>query len=260
MKGKILALGIISADDGNRYNFDVADIANLGNRNPENLSGCEVDFQVSENVAKSIYITKSTFNIHEISNKFMANDVQGIRFKFLLSVGLLICGTIITLIPFIGPFIGPIIDLIGFVCMILAVVGLNRVSASKTLLKNYIIALVIAFVTLVVAFAIGGTALIAATVHSFEMSGAGVIVAAIIAIVGFIATFVFQVFFARELAFITGQKFLLWAYYASIIGSLTAIIVIGYLFMLAACALWVIGLIKFEEIRKRTDSDTMPWF
>lgn len=44
MKGKVLGLGVISGDDGNRYEFDVAEVQNLNNANPQTLVGKQVDF------------------------------------------------------------------------------------------------------------------------------------------------------------------------------------------------------------------------
>lgn len=36
MKSKILAVGLISGEDGNRYAFEASDVANLESRNVEN--------------------------------------------------------------------------------------------------------------------------------------------------------------------------------------------------------------------------------
>lgn len=45
MKGKILSVGLISGEDGNRYTFKANDVSNLEGRSMENLTGCEVDFE-----------------------------------------------------------------------------------------------------------------------------------------------------------------------------------------------------------------------
>lgn len=45
MKGKILAVSLISGEDGNRYTFKASDVSNLEGRSMENLTGCEVDFE-----------------------------------------------------------------------------------------------------------------------------------------------------------------------------------------------------------------------
>lgn len=261
MKGKILGLGAISGEDGNRYGFEVSDIANLENRNPDSLAGCEVDFEVDGNVAKSIFITSGgLMNIGNIQGQLMANDARGVRFKFLLATGLTFVGGIFSLIPLIGWVIGPICVLVGFVVMVFAVIGVSRASESKTLLRNFIIAMFVMIISVILAFVIGGGELIAAISGYGSINGTGIIVAFIIIFLGAIATFIAQLLFAHELAFVTGQKFLLWAQYANILAGLTMVILIGYLLAIVAFALWVIGFVQMKEIRKRTDSDVMPWF
>lgn len=62
MKGKILGVGVISGDDGNRYSFELSDIANLKKRSLDSLSGCEVDFQIQDDKAKNIFIIQGNGN------------------------------------------------------------------------------------------------------------------------------------------------------------------------------------------------------
>ncbi|EMZ38562.1 hypothetical protein [Helicobacter bilis] len=63
MQGKILGLGVIRGDDGNRYSFSLDDIANLSGYNSRNLAGYQVDFEIDEeNKAKDIFIlNKASF-------------------------------------------------------------------------------------------------------------------------------------------------------------------------------------------------------
>ncbi|EEO25872.1 hypothetical protein [Helicobacter winghamensis] len=68
MRGKVLGIGMISGDDGNRYNFEPSDIANLGKRTLDSLIGCEVDFQIQENKASSIFIIKRNGSIDDVVN------------------------------------------------------------------------------------------------------------------------------------------------------------------------------------------------
>ena len=233
MKGKILAVGLISGEDGNRYTFEASDVSNLEGRSMENLTGCEVDFEVSGDMAKNIFITGRSINMANIQGQLMANDTQGIRFKFLLAIGIYFIGSIISLIPIVGWILGPILFIGAFVLFVMAVLGTKQASESKTLLKNFILSLIIAFI-------------------------AGIV--AIIACAGGIAAFVYHLLFFRELAFITGQKFLLWAVYLNVLGGLTAIIFIGWLILFGALALFILGFYKMQEIRKRTEADIMPWF
>lgn len=59
MKGTILDLGVIRAEDDKRYVFEVEDIKNL-NSNISDFSGLEVDFEPLENTATSIFIISKT--------------------------------------------------------------------------------------------------------------------------------------------------------------------------------------------------------
>ena len=260
MKGKVLAVGLISGEDGNRYTFEASDVSNLEGRSVESLTGCEVDFEVSENMAKNIFITGGSINMANIQGQLMANDTQSIRFKFLLSVGLYFGGSFISLIPFIGWVIGGVLIIAGFVLFVLAVLGTKRTSESPTLFKNFILSIAVVVVALILAMIFGGTALLGGMAGYSSAGGFGLVVAVILLIVGSIAALVYNLLFFRELAFVTEQKFLLWAFYANIIGSITAVIFIGWLVIVAAVVLWIIGFYQMKNIRKRTATDSMPWF
>lgn len=261
MKGKILGVGAISGEDDNRYSYDSNDIVNLDGRSAESVVGCEVDFEVSENVAKNIYLTSSApLNFESLQGQLMANDVKGVRFKFLLAVGLAVGGGVIGLIPFIGWVIAPFCAIAALVFMVLAVLGARTISESPTLLKNFLLSICISFVCLVLAFIISGSALLAAFAGDIDAaSGTGFMVAALL-IIGGCGSFVFHLLFMRELAFITNQKFVLWAAYANIIGAITSFIIIGVFIELAGLILLFMAFYQMKEIRKRTQSDVMPWF
>ena len=271
MKGKILAVGLISGEDGNRYTFEASDVSNLEGRSMESLTGCEVDFEVSENMAKNIFITGGSINMANLQGQLMANDTQSIRFKFLLSIGLYFGGNFIFLIPFIGWVIGGVLIIAGFVLFVLAVLGTKRTSESPTLFKNFILSIVIFAVASILAVIFGGSALLGALAGYGSAGGFGIAASIVILAVGAIAGFVYNLLFFRELAFVTEQKFLLWAFYANIIGSITAVIAniigsitavifIGWLVIVAALILWIIGFYQMKNIRKRTATDSMPWF
>lgn len=260
MKGKILAVGLISGEDGNRYTFEASDVSNLEGRSMEHLTGCEVDFEVSENMAKNIFITGGSINMANIQGQLMANDTQSIRFKFLLSFGLCFGGSFISLVPFIGWVIGGILLIAGLVILVLAVLGTKRTSESPTLFKNFILSIAIVVVALILAMIFGGTALLGGMAGYSSAGGFGLVVAVILLIVGSIAALVYNLLFFRELAFVTEQKFLLWAFYANLLGSLTTLIFIGWLVIVAAVVLWIIGFYQMKTIRKRTENDVMPWF
>ncbi|WP_104746856.1 2-amino-4-hydroxy-6-hydroxymethyldihydropteridine pyrophosphokinase [Helicobacter bilis] len=260
MKGKVLAPSLISGEDGNRYTFEASDVSNLEGRSMESLTGCEVDFEVSEKVAKNIFITGGSINMANLQGQLMANDTQSIRFKFLLAIGLYFGGSIISFIPFLGWVLGPILFIAGFVFFVLAVLGAKRASESQTLFKNFILSMVIFAVASILAAIFGGSALLGALAGYGSAGGFGIAASIVILAVGAIAGFVYNLLFFRELAFVTGQKFLLWGLYANIIGGITAVIFIGWLFVLVALVLWILGFYQMKEIRKRTATDSMPWF
>lgn len=253
MKGKILGTGIISGDDGQRYSFEASDIANLDGRNPENLAGAEVEFEIDGNAAKSIYLTTNSMNLGGLQGKLMSNDTQGIRFKLLAAAVLYVCSGVVSIIPFLGWVLGSICMLVAFVLHILGVIALNRASESKTLLRNFILTIVVAIGTVIVM--VGGV-----VIFFDGFINGGTIVIGVLGVIGCIAILAFQLLYARELAYVTGQKFILWSAYLSILAALTIAIVIGYLFSIAAFVLYIVGLVKFQTITKRTESDKMPWF
>ncbi len=103
-----------------------------------------------------------------------------------------------------------------------------------------ILSIAFVVVALILAMIFGGTALLGGMAGYSSTGGFGLVVAVILLIAGSIAALVYDLLFFRELAFVTEQKFLLWAFYANIIGSITAVIFIGWLVIVAAVVLWKI--------------------
>ena len=58
MKGKILGAGVIRGKDDKRYTFDTNELQNAQGRDIDELVGSEVDFEVADGEAVSIYITE----------------------------------------------------------------------------------------------------------------------------------------------------------------------------------------------------------
>lgn len=280
MKGKVLGLGVISGDDGKRYSFEVSDIKNLKDRNPESLENCEVDFEAIEGMAKEIFIIQSnnSIDIGNIKNKIIAGDVQGIRLKLLVAIGLSVTGAILGLIPVVGWFFNFLFGVVALTLWIMAVVALKRASNSQTLLRNFLISLFIGIVSFVIAIfseaalmavmlgtsgfigSILGVALMAAMLES-----SGGIVAIIILVAGVIGELVFGFFFIREFSFIIQQKYILWSFYISIVATIIVAIpfvgwVIAILMYISALVLAVLAILHFNAIRKRETGDSMPFF
>lgn len=255
MKGTILGLGAISGEDGVRYSFKIDSIANLGNKNPDNLAGTQVDFIINGNEAKNIFIVSG--NIGNLKDQLMAHDTPGIRFKMLFVSGCILLGWI--------PFFGQVAGIIGLIFFILALIDMQRASGSTSLIAKFICIIAIGVVTALFAMIFGGSALWGMIMGKGYALGFGLIAALIVGIIGAIAVFSFMILFARELAFITKQKFFLWETYLRIAGFVFILIpfvgwVLGPIFILASLVLFIIGSYKIQEIQKRTNTDFMPWF
>ncbi|MDY2763028.1 hypothetical protein [Campylobacter sp.] len=138
MQGKILSTQLISGDDGKRYEYDKNDVVNLGDKDLAMLTGSQVDFvSFDERVAKSIYIINENVNVSSILS---ADSISSARLKALWGLGLQFFNFI--------PYIGQIIAIVGFVLYSMAIYSVSKAAASKSLFKNYIIAVIINFLGL----------------------------------------------------------------------------------------------------------------
>lgn len=133
MRGKVLSYsdldgsGLISGDDGHRYSFTRGD---LGNDVRSVIPGTEVDFEISEGAARSIFVTTSPFSglsgsLSGDKNKIVAAllafflGMLGIH-KFYLGktnagIIMLLCGTIGWILFAIPPLVVGIIAFIEFI-------------------------------------------------------------------------------------------------------------------------------------------------
>ena len=99
------------------------------------LTGSQVEFlSFDKRVAKSIYIISENLNVSSILS---ADRISSARANALLGLGLQIFNFI--------PYIGQIIAIVGFVLYSMAIYSVSKAAASKSLFKNYIIALIISF-------------------------------------------------------------------------------------------------------------------
>ncbi|MBR2149602.1 MAG: 2-amino-4-hydroxy-6-hydroxymethyldihydropteridine pyrophosphokinase [Campylobacter sp.] len=260
MKGKILGYGVISGDDGNRYNFEVSDIVNLDNRDPNKLSGVEVDFEAEEKSAKAIFITHTTpsVNLDNLKNQMMNNDAAGIRFKFLLSIGILLGAELIFLIPFIGLVLGTLLFIGGLALYIVAILALKKESQSTTLLRNLLISF--AFIGL---FAVLAASFVASLGATFITGVSTVtITLGVFWFLSWVGMSFFWILFMREIAFITGQKVILWGAYVHMVGSILTPVTFGILtiiFSIIALGMYIYGFYKFNAITKREPEQNLPW-
>lgn len=225
-----------------------------------------MDFETVEGMAKEIFIiqSNSSIDIGNIKNKIIAGDVQGIRLKLLVAIGLSVTGAILGLIPVVGWFFNFLFGVVALTLWIMAVVALKRASNSQTLLRNFLIALFIGIVSFVIAI-FSGAALMTVMLGSSGGIGVGLIVAIIILVAGVIGALVFGFFFIREFSFIIQQKYILWSFYISIVATIIAAIpfvgwVIAIFMYIGALVLEVLAILHFNAIRKRETGDSMPFF
>lgn len=148
MQGKILGLGVIRGDDGNRYSFSLDDIANLSGYNSRNLARYQVDFEIDEeNKARDIFmLNKASF-----WSRIAQDDIKSIRRNFLIALSLYFLSNLFGFVSLMeykksGLEDTTIFDILNNTCLIFgylfwlfATIGLNRASGSKTLLRNFII-------------------------------------------------------------------------------------------------------------------------
>jgi TM2 domain-containing membrane protein YozV len=129
MRGKVLSYsdldgsGLISGDDGHRYPFTRGD---LGNDVRSVIPGTEVDFEISEGAARSVFVTTAPFaGLSGDKNKIVAAllafflGMLGIH-KFYLGktnagIIMLLCGTIGWILFAIPPLVVGIIAFIEFI-------------------------------------------------------------------------------------------------------------------------------------------------
>jgi TM2 domain-containing membrane protein YozV len=133
MRGKVLSYsdldgsGLISGDDGHRYSFTRGD---LGNDVRSVIPGTEVDFEISEGAARSVFVTTSPFSglsgsLSGDKNKIVAAllafflGMLGIH-KFYLGktnagIIMLLCGTVGWILFAIPPLVVGIIAFIEFI-------------------------------------------------------------------------------------------------------------------------------------------------
>ena len=259
MQGKILSPQLISGDDGKRYEYDKNDVVNLGDKDLAMLTGSQVDFvSFDERVAKSIYIINENVNVSSILS---ADSIGSARLKALWGLGL----QFFNFIPYIGQnfnfiqdigHIGQIIAIVGLVLYSMAIYSVRKAAASKSLFKNYIIAVIINFLGLFFVYMLApilGIILLMPAV----MSGLGTMllfgpmIALIVAICGYRIH--------AELARLSGSSLFLWAFWIYTVSVLLCFSVFGIFvgfagFIIVWIITWVLLFVAwwgFKKLEKR---------
>ena len=240
MQGKILSTQLIIGDDGKRYEYDKNDVVNLGGKDLAVLTGSQVEFvSFDERVAKSIYIIAENVNVSSILS---ADSISFARLSALLGLGLLIFSFILFFISFIL-YIGhiwKIIAIVSFVLYSMAIYSVSKAAASKSLFKNYIIAVIISFLGVFLFLKPAPTL----RVNTVLLLGA--MIALIVAIYGYKIH--------AELARLSGSSLFLWAFWIFVVSVLLCfvfIISLGFAGFIIAWALLFIAWWRFGKLEKR---------
>ena len=248
MQGKILSPQLISGDDGKRYEYDKNDVVNLGDKDLAVLTGSQVEFvSFDERVAKSIYIINENVNVSGILS---ADRISSARTKALWGIGLLFFNFI--------PYIGQIIAIVGFVLYSMAIYSVSKAVASKSLFKNYIIAVIISFLGVFLVFMLAlifGVSM--GVLANSEDVGIGASMIAVLLLGGIIALIVaiYGYKIHAELAGLSGSSLFLWAFWINVVSVILCLsvfgIFVGFAGFIIAWVLLFVAWWGFKKLEKR---------
>ena len=208
MQGKILSTQLISGDDGKRYEYDKNDVINLDGKDLAMLTGSQVKFvSFDKRVAKSIYIIAENLNVSSILS---ADSIRSARLSALWGIGLLIFSFIL-FFNFI-PYIGKIIAIVSVVLYSMAIYSVSKATASKSLFKNYIKAIITIFLCGLCGFVLLiPTIMLLANIEYVDIFSRviGVFLLAMIALIVVIYPYKIH----AELARLSGSSLFLWSFW-----------------------------------------------
>ena len=248
MQGKILSTQLISGDDGKRYEYDKNDVVNLGDKDLAILTGSQVDFvSFDERVAKSIYIINENVNVSSILS---ADSISSARLKALWGLGLQFFN--------FSPYIGQIIAIVGFVLYSMAIYSVSKAAVSKSLFKNYIIAVIISFLGVFLVFMLAlifGVSM--GVLANSEDVGIGASMIAVLLLGGVIALIVaiYGYKIHAELAGLSGSSLFLWAFWINVVSVILCLsvfgIFVGFAGFIIAWVLLFVAWWGFKKLEKR---------
>ena len=251
MQGKILSTQLISGDDGKRYEYDKNDVVNLDGKDLALLTGSQVDFvSFDERVAKSIYIINENVNVSSILS---ADSISSARLKALWGLGL----QFFNFISYIG-HIGKIIAIVSFVLYSMAIYSVSKAAASKSLFKNYIIAVIISFLGVFLVFMLAlifGVSM--GVLANSEDVGIGASMIAVLLLGGVIALIVaiYGYKIHAELAGLSGSSLFLWAFWINVVSVILCLsvfgIFVGFAGFIIAWVLLFVAWWGFKKLEKR---------
>ena len=250
MQGKILSPKLISGDDGKHYEYDKNDVVNLDGKDLALLTGSQVDFvSFDERVAKSIYIINENVNVSSILS---ADSIGSARLKALWGLGL----QFFNFIPYIG-HIGKIIAIVSFVLYSMAIYSVSKAAASKSLFKNYIIAVIISFLGVFLVFMLAlifGVSM--GVLANSEDVGIGASMIAVLLLGGIIALIVaiYGYKIHAELARLSGSSLFLWAFWINVVSVILCLrvfdIFVGFAGFIIAWVLLFVAWWGFKKLEK----------
>ena len=254
MQGKILSPQLIIGDDGKHYEYDKNDVVNLGDKDLAMLTGSQVDFvSFDERVAKSIYIINENVNVSSILS---ADSISSARAKALWGIGLLIFSFIL-FFNFIILYIVPIIAIVSFVLYSMAIYSVSKAAVSKSLFKNYIIAVIISFLGVFLVFMLAlifGVSM--GVLANSEDVGIGASMIAVLLLGGVIALIVaiYGYKIHAELAGLSGSSLFLWAFWINVVSVILCLsvfgIFVGFAGFIIAWVLLFVAWWRFKKLEK----------
>ena len=214
MQGKILSTQLIIGDDGKHYEYDKNDVVNLGNKDLAVLTGSQVDFvSFDERVAKSIYIINENVNVSGILS---ADRIRPARTMALWGIGL----EFFSCIPYIGENIKLIIGIASFVLYSMAIYSVSKAAASKSLFKNYIIAVIISFFGFFLVFILAiifGMSMGMLANHWGVLIGASMMAVLLLGAMLALIVSIYGYKIHAELARLSGSSLFLWSFWIFVV-------------------------------------------
>ena len=251
MQGKILSPQLISGNDGKRYEYDKNDVINLDGKDLAVLTGSQVEFlSFDKRVAKSIYIIAENVNV---SNILSADSISSARLKALWGLGL----QFFSFIPYIWQIV-PIIAIVSFVLYSMAISSVSKAAASKSLFKNYIIAVIISFLGVFLVFMLAlifGVSM--GVLANSEDVGIGASMIAVLLLGGVIALIVAIYLYKihAERARLSGSSLFLWAFWINVVSVILCLsvfgIFVGFAGFIIAWVLLFVAWWGFKKLEKR---------
>lgn len=267
MEGKILGAGVIRGKDGKRYAFELNEVQNTQGKDIDEFIGSEVDFEIANEKAVSIYITEfksispssnansSSLNsqtpsvLHAAQNfaqrtfvkaeplspqmQELKNKAFGaMALKFLGAFGIALSNMFADFDLGLALYFGGLgVMFVAFVVLYKLVALIQEYSKSETLLKNLIIAEICGFVWGIMPF-------IQKTEWWQNPSNDGRIVVAIAALIILVLLVFYNYRYFKELALTTKQPLFLYAFWCGVTLILSPV----------ALVLYVVAWVKFREV------------